>query len=127
MHVVSWGVQCNFHCGHISKMLEAAESVWLHGALFTSCLVIVLKLWPMRCQGRSGGKDRVWEKILHSKYGAPWSYCPFFHWILLYLYVLSRTVVPSCNHKGSSYEIMLNRAKWKEDGGNLSLRFTVEL
>lgn len=50
-------------------MLEAAASVWLHGALFTNCLVIVLKLWPMRCQGRSGGKDRVWEKILHSNYG----------------------------------------------------------
>ena len=108
-------------------MLEAAESVWLHGALFTNCSVIVLKFCPMRCQGRSGGKGRSWEKILFLNYGAPWSYCPLFHCMLLYLYALSRTVVPPCNQKGSSYEMMLNVAKWKGDGANLGLRFTVKL
>lgn len=37
----SWHVECVLHCGHISKTLEAVESIWLHGALFTDCPVMV--------------------------------------------------------------------------------------
>ena len=76
---------------------------------------------------RLGYRCGVWEKILHSNHGAWYSYCLFFYWIWLYLYVLSRTEVPSWNHKESSYEIMLNRAKWREDGGNLGLRIIVQM